>query len=67
VVVGLDAHLAAGFLLAAHVDGRGRIVAHEHRREPDWAVETRNLLGHLATNPLGKSFSVHQSSHGATR
>ena len=48
VVEGLDAHLGTVLALHAHVDRRGGVVAHEHRRQ---AGRDRQLR-HLARDPL---------------
>ena len=54
-----------GLVLLPHVDVRSRVVADEHRREPDRA-ELGDIGAHLLPHPLGERRALHQHGrHGA--
>jgi hypothetical protein len=62
VVLGGEPQLLAGANLVAHVDGRGRVVADQHRHEP-WtnivlAHQPRDLFGRLALEFRGHARAV---------
>ena len=63
-ILGDDARLLRGLVLAAEVDRRGRIVPHLQRHEPEGA-ELAHLAGHLGANPGRERRSFHQGRHGA--
>jgi hypothetical protein len=58
VVKRLDAHLGGVLALHAHVDGRRRVVAHQHRGQAGRHVHPGDLTGHLSTYPRGDRLAV---------
>ena len=63
-VAGVDPRLGRCLVLPRDVDVRGRVVADEHRREPDVA-ELRDLARDVRADPLGERLSVHEGrGHG---
>ena len=66
--LGVDAHFEGGFLLAAHVRGRGGVVAHEDDAEARRAMALRGPCGYgftdLAAHLRRNGFAVDELCHG---
>jgi hypothetical protein len=68
VVKRLDPDLRAGLPLAAHVDRRRRILAHEDGRQPDGPAELADLFCDLCAHARGEGLAVHERrGHGGGR